>query len=203
MRFIGKISAGSLCAAAVLTLAACSSAQDAVDTARTAITRYLTGQGIYERNFVPDDSETTTVSGYYDIVGGAFRFIENEDREGRNTQPEIVEGSLVEFWFDARIFSSNFANSATFYTNIESQIKALAGTNYEFNTEFWPMVPLRIRIGEGTILKSLENALLSCRQGDKMQIYLTSDIGFGDRKVGIVPGGSTLVYQISDIVVLE
>jgi hypothetical protein len=205
-------------AVALLAITSCGKNGDAVATAQTAIFNALKGQGIYERNQLPVDNPPTPeqIKGWFDIVGGAYRHIVNEDRTNRGSAQEfgIARGDSISFLFDARVFSGgNFDSYRTFYTNNAQRISALFGSNPGFAG--WSTEPLRIKVGEDPrILKSLQEALLMCRAddgdpsndnlpdgiaSDEVRVYLTSDIAFGDRTVYDVPPGSTIVFAVTQI----
>jgi len=212
----------SVAAAVALSAAACGKLDDAVDSARTRIESALKTQGAYERGNLPIDNPPTPEAhkGDYDIVDGAYRYITNERREGRAASPQIAEGDSVAFYFDGRVFTGGtFDSQTTFYTNIAARIKQLAGNNEQFSTDEWPTRKLRVKVGDdGRILKSLQRALISCRAGDgdpanddlpggvasdRVLVYLTPDIAFGDRTVYGVPAGSTLVFEITEIEIIK
>ncbi len=217
-----------MCLVAVTLLAAAGMAacggkmSETVNTAQEKISTALRSQGIYERNNLPEDNPPTPdqINGWFDIVGGAYRHIVNEDRDNREPRYEIERGDSIAFMFDGRIFSgSSFGNMQTFYTNDEARIKTIVTNNPDFDTKYWPTTPLRIKVGDDpAILKSLQRALISCRAGDgdpsnddepngiasdEVRVYLTPDLAFGDRMVYNVPRNSTIVFQITDIEIIE
>ncbi len=214
----------ALAAAATLLATACGSKlEDTVFNARNTIFKTLQGQGIYERNNLPEDNPPPPeqIKGWFDVVGGAYRHIVNEDRNNRtDRQYRIERGDSISFMFDAKVFGSgDFDRLETFYTNIKSRIQLIAGNNPRFDTLYWPTDPMKIKVGEDRrILKSLQEALISCMAGDgdpanddqpegiasdRVRVYLTPDIAFGDRVVYNVPGGSTLVFEVTDIEIIK
>ncbi len=183
-----------------------------VDESKKKITDYLRGRNIYQRGNLPDD--VTTIEGYYDIIGGAIRHIDNEDRIGREFSPQVVEGDSISFMFDFRIFGGSFENSTTFYTNIEDVRSDVINTNIDFDALYWPLDPLKIKVGsDPKILKSIQAALISCRTYDEenldelgdprpsdvVRIYLTPEVAFGGKATYTVPAYSTLVIEVTDI----
>ena len=221
-----RYNTGIVCAAlaALLLSSACGGKLgDTVFNAQTRIFNALRGQGIFERGNLPEDNPPTPdqIKGWYDIVGGAYRHIVNEDRDNRtDRQYRIERGDSISFFFDAKIFTGgSFDQLQTFYTNIGARIQAIAGNNPQFDTSFWPTVPLRIKTGEDPrILKSLQEALIGCMAGDgdpandeepdgiasdQVRVWLTPDLAFGDKVVYNVPRESTLVFEITDIVIIR
>jgi hypothetical protein len=205
-----------------LGLAGCGESGDAVATAQTRIFTALESQGIYERGNLPEQNPPTPeqIKGWFEVIGGAYRHIVNEDRANRGpaAQFAIERGDSVAFTFDARIFSgSSFDNCRTFYTNDPQRLSALFGSNPGFGG--WSTDPLRIKLGEDPrILKSLQEALIGCRaddgdptndnapegiSSDEVRVYLTSDLAFGNRTVYDVPPGSTVVFAVTRIVKID
>ncbi len=228
----------------------CNTLDDKVTADQNRIRTELENQSIWERNNLPDDPLPSKIEGYFDIVGGAYRYIVNEyitgsggvPRINRDLMPVISKNDSISFYFDARIYTGKWENSTTFYTNIESLRDYNKGDNDEFQFDFWPAVPMRIKVGEDPkILKALQVALLSepyCRaagttigdvqakdeegnlilgpdgkvvmvpgvidvESDQVRIYLTPDIAFHNKWVYNVPAGSTIVYELTDIHIIE
>jgi hypothetical protein len=204
-----------------LTITACGKLDYTVNKSQSNIVAALKTQGIYERNNLPEERPNPEqIKGWFDIVDGAYRWIVNEEGANRGSAAEygIRRGDSIYFYFDARIFTSgSFDSQKTFYTNIASRIAEIAGNNPDFNR--WSTDSLRIKVGEDPrILKSLQEALISCRAGDgnpgndedvggvasdRVRVFLTPDIAFGDRVVYNVPRGSTLVFDVTEIVIIK
>ncbi len=201
--------------------ASCGKLDDKIYNAQQKIVSALRSEQVYERGNLPDPAPSPSqIKGYFDIVGGTYRYIVNEERNGREAGETVDRGDRIAFRFDGRIFTGGvFDRQQTFYTNIPALIELAAGGNPNFNDEFWPDELLEITVGEDTgILKSLQEALISCRAGDgdpenddqpggiasdRVRVYLTPDLAFGDRTVYNVPAGSTLVFEVSDIVIIK
>lgn len=181
-------------------------AGETITLAETAIVKELQGKGVWERGNLPDDPapDPDDIKGYYDIVAGAYRHVVNEAREGRESAREIGEGDVVGFWFDGRVYGSSFESSTTFYTNIAARREMLSGGNSEFDPTFWPIDKLEITLSDDPdILKPLQRALVGCREGDQVRVYLTPDMAFGAATVYTVPGGQTLVWEITDLTIMD
>ena len=213
--WIGKGLSLVIVVAAALSLSvSCDAVGDATDAAETKIRSYLsnTSNGIYERNNIPEETPSTNIKGYYDIIGGAYRYIINEDpADSRPMDGGIEAGDRVSFYFDARVFSSTYDNSTTYFTNIGSRIEYISNNNPQFDITDWSSEPLEINVGYDTgILKSLQNALLSsgpnipaCRPGDEVRIFLPPNVGYGNTQVYMVPAKSTLVFELTNIEIIE
>ena len=55
---------------------------------------------------------------------------------------------------------------------------------------------MRITLGKGELLSSLETALEGCREGDEVEIYLTYPEAYGNKYIGKVPSKSSQMWVI-------
>lgn len=218
-RYRGAFTAGlALCAGtlAALLAASCSTQEDELEAARKRITGELNGMGIYERGNVPENVEEP--KGYYDIIGGAYRYIRNEGRPDRTVTRQIEAGDSVSLRFVARIYTGKYDSSTVFYTNVALHIPTGNNPSVDRNN-YWDTNPLRIKVGEDPkILNSLQTALIGCWPdngnpaddapadgvttvivSDYVIVYLTPNIAFGNKRVYGVPANSTLVFEVSDL----
>ncbi len=194
----------TLIATALIASSCSSKLSDATDASKLAIKRYLNGKNIYDRSDVPYDPAPSTINGYYDIIGGAYRYVTNEDRDDRNLERAIAPGDNISFYFEAYVFTSSYESSLPYFTNIRDRIVYIGNNNPEFNVDGWSTDPLEIKVTEDPkILKSIQNALPSCRVGDEVRIFLPPNVAYGNKDDGVVLGGSTLVFILSNIVIIE
>lgn len=56
--------------------------------------------------------------------------------------------------------------------------------------------PFEFKIGEGMVIKGWEEGLLGMKVGGQRVLVIPSEMAYGDRKVGIIPSGATLVFAI-------
>ncbi len=189
-----------------------------LDNARKRIENDLKGNGIYDRGNMPYPPPTEQqLKGYYDVIGGAYRHIVNEDRPTRGRSPEIQDGQKISFYFEAKVYSGSFANSRTYFTNIADVMATMSKSGEPFTG--WSTAPLEITLSnDSKILKAVQVALIGCRadtngsaddndlengtQSDNVRIYVPYDIGFGNNWVYNVPPKSTLVFEITRIRIL-
>lgn len=175
-----------------LSAIACNKLEDYVSTQQTAIEKYLANKKIYNRAS-PPENESGEVLQYYDIQDGVYKYTENEYRESRPPESQAAaKGDSISFYFRAYTFSSSIGN--LFYTNVEEEIQSLGS---HLNAQYWSSEVLSIKIGQGSVIKGLENALPSCRVGDTVQIFIPTDLGFGGKDVGVVPANTALMYLIN------
>ena len=57
-------------------------------------------------------------------------------------------------------------------------------------------------MGDSEVVEGLETALIGCREGDKMEIYMTYEMAYGKQYIGMVPSKSAVVWYV-DVVGVE
>ena len=75
-----------------------------------------------------------------------------------------------------------------------------AGLNTEYE---WTTEPMTVVVGRQEIIPALETALMDCREGDSVEIYLTYDVAYGKHYVGLVPSRSSVVWYIDIVSVIK
>ena len=58
------------------------------------------------------------------------------------------------------------------------------------------MRPFRFKIGSNDVIPGFSQAVSGMKVGEMRQVLIPPELGYGDREVGTIPPGSTLVYQI-------
>jgi peptidylprolyl isomerase len=56
--------------------------------------------------------------------------------------------------------------------------------------------PVQIKMGNGMIIKGLEEAFKFLYKGDKAQVVVPPNLGYGNKDLGIIPPNSTLSFEI-------
>lgn len=59
-----------------------------------------------------------------------------------------------------------------------------------------PGPAIEIRLGDGKVIRGMEQGLLGMRAGGIRKIVVPPELGYGNRSVGDVPGDATLVFQL-------
>ena len=170
-----KFQAVWIAVAACAALIGCKSSTDVTPDQRTAFERYLDGLQVE-----------------YTQQGGVYRVVANSDREGYESAPEIEAGDSAYLYFAGYTFASS--TRKLYYTNMES----VAGSVEGLDTEYWSYDPWRIRMGATPMIKGLGNGLPGCRQGDSVALFITSDLAYDDKQVGMV-GPNTAVMMIVNV----
>lgn len=109
--------------------------------------------------------------------------------------PEVGTLSRVRITFRAYVFESKNITPQTlpYLTNdplLEQAMYAAGLTPGE-----WSFEPLEIDL-RGDILKGLAKALVGCRQGDEVAIYMTYDAAYGGADFGTVPKNSPVCFKV-------
>ncbi|RBQ81915.1 hypothetical protein VDGD_06027 [Verticillium dahliae] len=55
--------------------------------------------------------------------------------------------------------------------------------------------PFNVKIGAGQVIKGWEEGLLDMCIGEKRTLTIPSDMGYGPRGMGPIPGGATLIFE--------
>ena len=180
----------------------CSNENDTVLTPQqTNISRYLTSS--HQPRLIPESQVSASLDSepeFYTHWGlNIYRYIATYYAEGREEQPEVTSRSQIEIVYTAYVFPNSKPTVANMYaTNDPDSIAELE--KLELNTEYeWTTDPMVVTMGREEILPGLETALLGCRMGDSVEIYLTYDEAYGKHYLGLVPAKSAVVWYI-DIV---
>jgi peptidylprolyl isomerase len=59
--------------------------------------------------------------------------------------------------------------------------------------------PFSFRLGGGTVIKGWEEGLAGMKPGEKRQIVVPAELAYGDRQVGKIPPGATLVFNVEAV----
>jgi peptidylprolyl isomerase len=62
--------------------------------------------------------------------------------------------------------------------------------------------PFQCVIGTGRVIKGWDQGLKGMRVGGKRQLFVPAELGYGERKVGSIPPGSDLHFEIELLEVL-
>ncbi len=123
---------------------------------------------------------------FYTEVGRyAYRFIQDYYNADRESQEVLEQGDKIAITFWCHDFSSYAvpSNSNLYYTNDEQYRQGLIEAG--LNVEYWSFEPKVITLGSGDILSGIESALVGCRVGDTVEVYLSSNLAYGDKWVGV------------------
>ncbi len=160
---------------AIVSLCACVVDDDSVERQQTNIERYLSSKGL----------EYVEEAGVY--IHLAYRIPEHE----ADSWPAAQKGDSLVFRFAGYVFET--APSYLFYTNNRYLVEG----DTILNNTYWSFEPQKVKLGDGSIIKGLETSLLNSKEGDSLLVFLTSELGYGDKSMGVVPENSALMYVLN------
>lgn len=73
--------------------------------------------------------------------------------------------------------------------------KLIDGT--EFDSSIKHGTPFTFTVGKGDVIKGWEQGLLGMKKGGQRTLIIPSDMGYGDRGMGPIPPGATLLFSIA------
>lgn len=180
----------------------CSNENDSVlTTQQNKIASYLTSS--HQPRLIPESQVSESLDSepqFYTQWGlDIYRYIATYYDEGRDEWQEVTSRSTIEIVYTAYVFPNAKPTIANMYaTNDPDSIAELEKLG--LNTEYeWTTDPMVVTLGKEEMLPGLETALVGCREGDSVEIYLTYDEAYGKHYVGMVPAKSAVVWFI-DIV---
>ena len=169
--------------------------EDTLLSERDKIEKYLTSsRRMVEKSEVGDVIEENPA--FYEIFGRyAYRHIANYYDEGREDKPVVAWGDKVEIRFDAYTFTGSEPNVSNLYwSNIHETIVEVGDkSNYTLD---WSEEPLTIVLGQTEILEGLELTLPGCHEADSVQVYMTSNLAYGKKLIGVVPKNSMVAWYM-------
>ena len=65
-----------------------------------------------------------------------------------------------------------------------------------FDSSYERGEPIAFPIGVGAVIQGWEIGIMSMTVGEKSQIVVTSDYGYGDEGSGPIPGGATMIFNV-------
>ena len=184
---------------ATLLFVSCSNDTDQVLTQQqNNIANYL--KGSHQPRLIPEEQVSSSLDEepqYYEQWGlDLYRYIATRYTEGRDQKAIVDWDSTIEFKYSAYIFTGSKPSLAQLYaTNDEAMIEQLKdedlNTSYEWTTE-----PFVATLGNGEILAGLEEALVECREGDSVEIYMTFNKAYGKENLGMITSKSAVVWFV-------
>ena len=136
---------------------------------------------------------------YYTNYGNiAWRYIATTYAEGRDGWLEADRNDVVEISFDAYVFNySDPKNTTPFWSNRQATIDRFVSTNQYFDPQYWSTEPYVIRLDSEDGMPGLRRALVGCREGDVVEIYMTYQAAYDEEIIGLVPKESPLAWLLT------
>ncbi|KAM3532568.1 hypothetical protein NHJ13051_000031 [Beauveria bassiana] len=71
----------------------------------------------------------------------------------------------------------------------------LAADGSQFDASYDRGSPLDFKVGAGQVIKGWDQGLLDMCIGEKRTLTIPPEFGYGDRGIGPIPGGATLIFE--------
>jgi hypothetical protein len=162
-------------------------------TERDNIEKFLTSS----RKMVPESEVGSVIEdnpAFYTLFGRyAYRYIVNYYDAEREDRAVVAWGDHIELDFTAYTFTgSEPSSSAIYWSNNPEVIEQLGKKSG--NTLDWSTEPLKIKLGTTKILEGLEHTLPGCHEADSVQVFMTSNLAYGNNLIGVVPKNSMVAW---------
>lgn len=181
----------------------CSDDDEQVTSQRNDIVRFLTSTHVPRLVAEEDmDSSLEDKPYFYEKLNiDLYRYIATYYDEGREAKAMVDEGDEVSLTFTAYNFTGGVLRSENVYiSNDTNMISQLKGSG--LNPEYWSTEPLVVNLGRTNIIKGVSASLIGCREGDKVEVYMTYEEAYEDKVVGMVPhkGAVAWHYTIDSVI---
>lgn len=186
-----------LCAFVAPLCSACSQEEDVLPTQRDKIVSFL--EGSHQPQLVPENEvEEGTEDPYYSTHGTTvYRYIRDVYDPERVNRPEVKGSSVVTITFRMYVFTYSAISDTRlpeFSNDPELEASYIAAG---LNVSAWSFEPLRIDLGHDDILKGLRYALVGCREGDRVEAYMTYNMAYGDAYFSFIPKESPVCFTFT------
>lgn len=124
---------------------------------------------------------------YSEVASGVYRTVFFPE-DGRNT-PSIASGDSLYVWYEIYPFSSSFSRTAA--TPIYTNKRAKMPDNIR-----WDDNVLKIRLGDGSLLRGVEKSLEGCALSDTVSVILTSNNAYGKIQMQQLPPNTPVIWYV-------
>ena len=141
------------------------------------------------------ESRNENGSAYTEIMSGVFRDIVYPE-DGRGT-PLAERGDSLYLMYEVYKFSTSFSETSTgdlIYTNKPERMP----DRVEWNRD-----TLRIVLGDGKLMKGVEESLAESAPGDLVMVVMTSGNAYGDHTVQQLPPNTPVAWRVNVEKVIE
>ena len=63
--------------------------------------------------------------------------------------------------------------------------------------------PFSFKLGEGSVIKGWEEGVKGMRVGEKRELIISPEMGYGDVAIGPIPANSVLIFQVELLNILD
>ena len=151
--------------AGVFLFVGCAEKEDLFGKQKSTFVSFL--EKTHQPRLIPvEDLEPGSREGVYATLGDAvYRYIdvENYYDPDRENKPLVTEDSWVTLTYRAYLFNNTYVRMAGLTPGA------------------WDFAPLSVDMRNAGIIKGLRLALVGCREGDRVEAYMTYNMAYGDK----------------------
>lgn len=176
----------------------CKNEEDTLINQQTSTVRFL--ESSHNPRLMSEEAARESLDDnpeYYTVYNNeTYRYIADMYADDRESRTEVAEGDLVAIYFNAYIFNYATITDSTmpYWSNRAEVIAALEQTAGHLNPEYWSTEPLVLRAGGRDVIGGIGRALVGCREGDRVEVYMTYAAAYGSGIVGLVPKESPVAW---------
>lgn len=190
----------AILASALLLFAGCKQDDTVLSTQQTSTVKFLTST--HNPRLISENEAATSLEEnphfYTNYANLAWRYIATYYDEGRENWTEVDRNDVVEISFDAYVFNYNDLRNATpYWSNRQATIDRFVAANKYFDPQYWSTDPFVIRLDSEDGMPGLRRALVGCREGDTVEIYLSYQVAYNKKMVGLVPDKSPVAWLLT------
>lgn len=86
-------------------------------------------------------------------------------------------------------------------TRIKVQYTGWLEDGQKFDSSMDHGAPFEFTLGAGRVIKGWEEGLAGIRPGERRQLVIPASLAYGNREVGKIPPGSTLIFNVEAVAV--
>ena len=76
-------------------------------------------------------------------------------------------------------------------------------TGKKFDSSLDKGRPIEFRMGVGQVIKGWEEGLTGMKAGERRQLIIPAELAYGNRRVGQIPPGATLIFNVEAVSMKE
>lgn len=104
---------------------------------------------------------------------------------------EVAPGDTVLIHYSGHLFDKTAGAGAMFTSNVVPIHNPTGAETFSLLPE-----PLRVRVGDSQLVRGIDIGLQGALTAPYFQLFLTADLAYGGRFIGVVPPGEPVVFRI-------
>ncbi|MDE5815041.1 MAG: FKBP-type peptidyl-prolyl cis-trans isomerase [Alistipes sp.] len=188
----------ALFAALTLLLVACGEDEDILSQQQQRIVSFLTSTHTPRLVSEAELEEDSQLPFYTQPARGVYRYISSYYNPDRAAWPEVTPTSAVSVTF--RMYEFRYSaitdNTVPFFTN-DPMLEARFYNQLGLTPGVWSFEPATFDLASDRILNGWRAALIGCRGGDDVEVYMSYDRAYGDDNFAVVPKNSPVAVTFT------